>query len=77
MFVFNSHDSFVYLGKGIDEIKQIKIETVGRGPYYSSKFNHLDTSSPIVDGNILLFRNYSSEWNIFSLEKNEIVKSNK
>ncbi len=76
-FIFDSKDSFVCLGQGIDKIKHINIKSNGSGPFYTGKFNHLDTSSPITDGNILLYRNFSREWSIFSFEKNKIIRRKK
>lgn len=76
IFIFDATNEFVFLSNEIDFIKRFKLDSDGGYPYYLSENNHFNTTKPLDDGNILLYRPLSDKWNIFSIKQNKIVIHN-
>lgn len=76
LFIFDSTKSFVYINNEIKKIKHFKIKSTGNYPYYTSGYNRLNRSEKLKDDQVYLYRAFSNDWIIFSIEKNKIIKRN-
>ena len=76
-FIFDSRDSFVYLDNKVKKIKHFKIKSTGNYSFYVSGFNQRYPSKKLEDDQVYMYRPFSEDWIIFSLDKNEIIKKNK